>query len=140
MLALAPLLIHACNLAATFSTLPSFSSRPRLARTPPSPAATFADVQLLRKGRCHESEVYAAFRRQHARYRQPEALPDSTLRDMVRNWHPDVERTRTGYLKNLSLRPRLDPFTGQATGNQDMAVLLDGADSSSGAAAEWGLE
>jgi hypothetical protein len=76
----------------------------------------------VRKGRCHESEVFAAFRRQHARYRQPDTMPDATLRDMVRNWHPDAERTRTGYLKNLSLRPRVDPFTGQVTGSVDTAV------------------
>lgn len=69
-------------------------------------AAAFADRQLQRSGRCHESEVFAAFRRApgNGRYRSPDTLPDSTLRDMVRNWHPGVERTRTGYLKNMSLQ------------------------------------
>lgn len=68
--------------------------------------AAFADRQLQRSGRCHESEVFAAFRRApgNGRYRSTDALPDSTLRDMVRNWHPGVERTRTGYLKNMSLQ------------------------------------
>lgn len=69
-------------------------------------AAAFADRQLQRSGRCHESEVFAAFRRApgNGRYRSLDTLPDSTLRDMVRNWHPGVERTRTGYLKNMSLQ------------------------------------
>lgn len=79
-------------------------------------AASWADQRLQRGGRCHESEVYAAFRRQHALYRRPDSLPDATLRDMLRNWYPDVDRTRTGYLKNCSLKPGVDAFTGQATG------------------------
>jgi hypothetical protein len=48
--------------------------------------------------------VFNAFRRSSGRYRSAEVLPDSTLRDMVRNWHPGVERTRTGYLKNMSVQ------------------------------------
>lgn len=76
----------------------------------------FADVRLQRAGRCHESEVYAAFRREVARYRRPEALSDAVLRDMVRNWHPDVMRTRNGYFKNLSVKARVDAFTGEVTG------------------------
>lgn len=48
--------------------------------------------------------MFSAFRRTSGRYRSAEVLPDSTLRDMVRNWHPGVERTRTGYLKNISLQ------------------------------------
>jgi hypothetical protein len=32
---------------------------------------------------------------------------------MVKNWHPLVERTRTGYYKNASVLPRIDPFTGK---------------------------
>lgn len=34
-----------------------------------------------------------------------------------RNWHPSVERTATGYYKNLALRQRVDPFTGEMTGS-----------------------
>lgn len=68
------------------------------------PAAAWANTKLQRSGRCHESEVFNAFRRSSGRYRSAEVLPDSTLRDMVRNWHPGVERTRTGYLKNMSLQ------------------------------------
>ena len=64
----------------------------------------FADKKLQRSGRCHESELFNAFRRSYARYRSAEVLPDSTLRDMVRNWHPGVERTRMGYLRNISLQ------------------------------------
>ena len=38
---------------------------------------------------------------------------------MVRNWHPAADRTATGYYKNLSLRAKVDPFTGQTTGSED---------------------
>jgi hypothetical protein len=37
---------------------------------------------------------------------------------MIRNWQPDVERTRSGFLKNISVAPRSDAFTGQVTGQQ----------------------
>lgn len=60
--------------------------------------------------------MYSAFRKQHAKYRRPEAVSDSTLRDMVRNFHPDVGRTKSGYFKNLSVKPVVDPFTGKAGG------------------------
>jgi hypothetical protein len=67
-------------------------------------AAGFAEARLQRSGRCHESEVFGAFRQRFGKYRSADVMPDSTLRDMVRNWHPTVERTRTGYLRNISLR------------------------------------
>jgi len=54
----------------------------------------FAARRLQRGGRCHESEVWAAFRREHARYRSVEVLSDATLRTMVVNWFPEAERTR----------------------------------------------
>jgi hypothetical protein len=79
-----------------------------------SVTARFADKRLQRSGRCHESEVFAAFRTSLPGYRSPDLLPDATLRSMVRNWHPGVERSANGYLKNLSLVPRVDPFTGKA--------------------------
>jgi hypothetical protein len=69
-----------------------------------SAAAGFAEARLQRSGRCHESEVFGAFRQRFGKYRSADVMPDSTLRDMVRNWHPGVERTRTGYLRNISLR------------------------------------
>lgn len=72
---------------------------------------------MQRSGRCHESEVFSAFRSQYARYRSLEAVPDNILRDMVRNWHPSVDRTKTGYLRNLSLKARIDPFTGKPVGS-----------------------
>ena len=43
-------------------------------------------------------------------------MPDLVLRDMVRNWHPDSDRTPRGFYKNLSLEVRLDPFTLESTG------------------------
>jgi NAD(P)-dependent dehydrogenase (short-subunit alcohol dehydrogenase family) len=47
--------------------------------------ARFADASLARGGRCHETEVFRAFRRTYGRYRSEEALSDSRLRDMIRN-------------------------------------------------------
>jgi hypothetical protein len=61
--------------------------------------------------------VFTSFRAQHARYRSPDVLPDTALRDMVRNWHAGVDRSANGFYRNLSLRPRVDPFTGQTTGS-----------------------
>lgn len=72
------------------------------ARLPFLPAVRFANVRLQRTGRCHESEVFGVFRREHSRYRTAETLSDATLRDLVRNWHPGVERTPNGYYRNLS--------------------------------------
>lgn len=65
----------------------------------------YASEKLQRSGRCHESEVIRGFRRSFARYRQPSAISDATIRDMVRNWHPKAERTGRGFYKNLSLLP-----------------------------------
>jgi hypothetical protein len=64
----------------------------------------FADDALIMKGRCHESEVFKAFRARFGRYRTQEALSDIRLRDMVRNWHRGAERSRSGWYKNISLR------------------------------------
>jgi hypothetical protein len=50
-----------------------------------------------------------AFRRAHARYRSADIISDSVIRDMVKNWHPGVERTRSGYLKGLSVRAAAAP-------------------------------
>ena len=72
---------------------------------------------MQRSGRCHESEIRAALGREFVRYRNPQTLSDGALRDMVRNWHPGADRTATGYYKNLSLRPFIDPFTGEAQGS-----------------------
>lgn len=72
--------------------------------------AQFADQRLLRKGRCHESEVFTAFRKSFARYRDPAVVPDPVLRDMVRNWFPAAQRTGSGYYKNVSLTEVADPI------------------------------
>lgn len=66
--------------------------------------AVFANKRLQRSGRCHESEVYRVFRQTAGRYRTPEGITDLTLRSLVRQWHPDAQRTPGGYYKNLSLR------------------------------------
>lgn len=63
------------------------------------PAVGFARERLQRSGNLHESEVFAAFRRSIAKYRSPEAMPDDRIRDFVRNWAPDLQRTPNGYLK-----------------------------------------
>ena len=67
------------------------------------PAVGFADARLQRNGRCHESEVFAAFRRDLARYRAPEAVSDEQLRGFVRNWAAGATRSSTGYLKGVSV-------------------------------------
>ena len=41
--------------------------------------ANFADTQLLRTGRCHESEIYKAFRKSFAQYRDPVSIPHSSV-------------------------------------------------------------
>lgn len=64
----------------------------------------FAEDALLPRGRCHESAVFAAFRARHGKYRTQEALSDTRLRDMVRNWNRGAERSRTGWYRNVSLR------------------------------------
>eukprot|EP00877_Chromochloris_zofingiensis_P010405 jgi/Chrzof1/5618/Cz16g09050.t1 len=97
--------------------------------------AGFADKRLQRGGRCHESEIFSAFRRDFARYRSAEALPDTVLRDMVRNWYPDVERTRTGYYKNVSLRAYVDAFTGQQAGFTASTPGLNGNSTTTGSSA-----
>ncbi|GIL79017.1 hypothetical protein Vretimale_75 [Volvox reticuliferus] len=76
----------------------------------------FAESRLVRSGRCHESEVAAAFRREFPRYRSREALSDGVLRDLIRNWHPDADRTPNGYYRNLSLAARVNAFTGKVEG------------------------
>lgn len=72
-------------------------------------AVGFADVRLQRNGRCHESEVFAAFRRELPRYRAPEAVTDEQLRSFVRNWAAGATRSSTGYLKGVSVSARAFP-------------------------------
>jgi hypothetical protein len=69
-------------------------------------AVSFADARLQRNGRCHETEVFAAFRREVARYRAPEAVSDEQLRGFVRNWAAAATRSSTGYLKGVSVAAR----------------------------------
>lgn len=85
---------------------------------PPACASsvTFAESRLLRSGRCHESEVMAALRRELPRYRSSEVLPEAVLRDLIRKWHPDADRTPNGFYRNLSLVPRVNMFTGKVEG------------------------
>mmetsp|Transcript_26026 Transcript_26026/g.56774 ORF Transcript_26026/g.56774 Transcript_26026/m.56774 type:complete len:323 (-) Transcript_26026:763-1731(-) len=85
--------------------------------------ANFADARLQKAGRCHESEVFGAFRKEFAKYRREEVISDAVLRDMVRNWHPDVERTPRGFYKNMSVVARRDPFTGETVGQPRPAAV-----------------
>ena len=73
-------------------------------------AVSFADARLQRNGRCHETEVFAAFRREVARYRAPDAVSDEQLRSFVRNWSSAATRSSTGYLKGVSVAARADPL------------------------------
>lgn len=84
-------------------------------------AARFADQRLRRSGRCHESEVKAALSTEVRGFRGTGALSDSEFRDMIKNWHAGADRTSTGYYKNLSLRARIDPFTGEMTGSEELS-------------------
>ena len=66
--------------------------------------AGFANDALIPRGRCHESEIFKAFRARFGKYRTQDALSDVRLRDMVRNWNRSVERSNTGFYKNISLK------------------------------------
>ena len=85
--------------------------------TYPLPAVGFASVRLQRGGRCHESEVFAAFRKELPKYRSPEVADDEQLRSFVRNWHPNAARSASGFLKGVSIVARVDPFSGRLTGS-----------------------
>ncbi len=66
----------------------------------------------------------AAFRQTYGKYRSREALSDAVLRDLVRNWHPDADRTPNGYYRNLSLTARVNAFTGQVEGGSEAAKAV----------------
>lgn len=68
----------------------------------------FADGALLRKGRCHCTEVSRAFRRRFPKYGDDDVLSEKHLQTMILNWHPNAERTTSGYYKNLSLQEGVD--------------------------------
>lgn len=81
------------------------TNRPRSALPSHPPAARFADARLQRSGRCHETEIIKALQRELPQFRREGALEGATLRQLVRNWAPDAERTSAGYFKGLSLLP-----------------------------------
>lgn len=84
--------------------------------------------------------MFGAYRRARPKYRGEtgaEALPDALLRDLIRNYHPNLERTRTGYLKNLSLLPAVDAF-GVASGAPPPARPVAAAGAGAAAAAQEG--
>ena len=65
--------------------------------------ASFADEALERRGRSHETEIINAFRRRFGKYRTQSSISDARVRDMIRNWHPGADRSRTGWYRNVSL-------------------------------------
>jgi len=67
----------------------------------------FADDALERRGRCHGTEVERAFRRRFGKYTTA-ILSEKDLRTMILNWHPNAERTSSGYYKNLSVKSGVD--------------------------------
>lgn len=83
---------------------------PPLTHGPPSapcpcpclPAVRFASARLQRSGRCHESEILRALGRELPRYR---SLDSNTMRQLVRNWAPDADRSSQGFYKGVSLVP-----------------------------------
>ncbi len=76
---------------------------------------SFADARLARRGRCHVSEVEAAYRRHSPAYRAAaaargaggavNAAGDADLRNFIANWHPGAERSSSGFYKGLSVLP-----------------------------------
>lgn len=75
----------------------------------------FADLRLQRSGRCHETEILRALGRELPRYRGERKLDSNTLRDLVRNWHPEADRTSNGYFKGISIAPPGGANTSQGT-------------------------
>lgn len=63
----------------------------------------FADEALVRSGRCHETEIFKNFRRRSGKYRTQEQLSDVRIRQMIKNWWPKVERSSSGWYKNISV-------------------------------------
>ncbi|KAG2423379.1 hypothetical protein HXX76_015345 [Chlamydomonas incerta] len=90
----------------------------------------WANGRLVRSGRCHESELQTAFRKQFPRYRSQDALTDATFRSLVRNWAPDVDRTPNGFYRGVSLKPRVNEFTGQVEGGSGAATPVGSRDPS----------
>jgi hypothetical protein len=66
--------------------------------------SAFADASLARSGRCHESEIFREFRKRFGKYRTEESISDARIRDMVKNWNPEVKRTRNGFYQNISIK------------------------------------
>lgn len=66
--------------------------------------SSFADDALAKRGRCHESEIIREFRKRFGKYRTEESISDARIRDMIRNWNPEVRRSRNGYYTNVSVR------------------------------------
>lgn len=67
---------------------------------------SFADAALVPNGRCHETEIFSSFRRRFGKYRKQEQISDARLRQMLKNWWPKVERSPSGWYKNVSLPTR----------------------------------
>ena len=74
----------------------------------------WADVHLTRKGRCHVSEVDAAYKRHSTAYRRRRAeaansgpsggaAADTLLRDLLSNWAPQASRSSGGFYKGIAL-------------------------------------
>lgn len=76
-------------------------------------AAGFAERRLQQGGRCHETEIWKAFEAENPALRGDGRIEEKFLRDMVANWYPYAQRTSAGFYKNVSVRPKADPFTGE---------------------------
>ena len=87
----------------------------------------WASTRLTKRGSCHESEVFSAFRKENSRYRSDTVISDEILRDMIRNWvrrsneGASMDRTPRGFIKGLSVLSRSDPFTGERMGVEPIA-------------------
>lgn len=124
-----PLALHVLDLSACAAapppSLPLSPSPPRRLLSTLSPSTVrFASARLQRSGRCHESEVLKALGRELPRYR---SLDSQTLRQLVRNWAPEADRSSQGFYKGLSLLPggggAMQPAAASAEASKDADTM-----------------
>ena len=91
----------------------------------------FANARLQKKGRCHASEVEAAYRKFSPAYRKRRESPGATanaandedLRNFLVNWHRGAERTAGGFYKNLSVLSE-----AELRANRELAASAEAVD------------
>eukprot|EP00803_Ostreobium_quekettii_P010741 evm.model.scf_186.2 EVM.evm.TU.scf_186.2 scf_186:12967-16054(-) len=84
--------------------------------------ARIADERLQKNGQCHESEILSVLKVSNVKYRRQDYLSDKDFQRLMRRWAPKSERTTYGYYKNVSVKPFVDPFTGETKGSMTSTV------------------